>query len=586
MQPGILPSTPFCQIPCAILSPGQESPEPEPDSQIRNEGLFDKGTGRASCVTDLWRQFADMWPNHLHPILVSEFSRPYHTLTDAVKILENGPPFGSFDVDIHQEQAIPLAVQENLCSNSPDSQSDDVEVRPTVQPLHVLKKSYSQDFENVKTPPESPEDKIPLFDEKLKGKQKIKDMMDDCVRKSDHPFSAGENTGTGGDVRRSPSLLQAREERFYCRNPEMTPFDASATNDWGLQETVDAPHAQEELSSHSKVSQSRSKRRVQGGEALAQASSLCRSNESSSGPEREGSKQAELMKLEVDTKGDSVNGVLESLPTAPEEIVRTQHCFQGTDAKGGTDVDPHSAVNPTSKHVFSSASDGCNDDERGGVMSECDSSDLDSSQNDNALQILGVSHQFSSLHNESERPKDVYPITEEAVLPPPVLGSSPSQILSAAEKSEREGSSKDVKLCHTLQECEEGASPEPERVSFLVDSCGKCTAQEANSAGVQTEVKEEHGRTGQAPAAQGDKAPEELQVPPENLRQRADCQGSTRLCQHVEVETTQTSQTAENCSKIEVGEGAGRNEVGLNPLCWHFCCKHFWRAEREILICS
>uniref|UniRef100_A0A8C3GNL6 Centrosomal protein 164 n=1 Tax=Cairina moschata TaxID=8855 RepID=A0A8C3GNL6_CAIMO len=171
-----------------------------------------------------------------------------------------------------------------------------------------------------------------------------------------------------------------------------------------------------------------------------------------------------------------------------------------------------------------------------------------------------------SLHNESERPKDVYPITEEAVLPPPVLGSSPSQILSAAEKSEREGSSKDVKLCHTLQECEEGASPEPERVSFLVDSCGKCTAREANSAGVQTEVKEEHGRTGQAPAAQGDKAPEELQVPPENLRQRADCQGSTRLCQHVEVETTQTSQTAENCSKIEVGEGAGRNESSGSPL--------------------
>ncbi|XP_040390097.1 centrosomal protein of 164 kDa isoform X5 [Cygnus olor] len=562
MQPGILPSTPFCQIPCAILSPGQESPEPEPDSQIRNEGLFDKGKGRASCVTDSWRQFADMWPNNLHPILVSEFSSPCQTLTDAVKILGNGPPFGSFDVDIHQEQGIPLAIQENLCSSS-DSQSDDVEVRPTVQPLHVLKKSYSQDFENVQTPPESPEDKILLFDEKLKGKQKIKDVMDDCVRKSDRPFSAGEkSTGPGGDVKRSPSLLQAREERFYCRNLEMTLFDASATNDWGLQETVDAPHAREELSSRTRVSQSRSKRKVQGGEALAQATSLCRSNESSSRPEREGSKQMDLTKLGVDTKGDGMNGVLGSLPTAPEEIVGTRHCFQRIDAKGGTDVGLHSAVHLTSKHVFSSAKDGCKDDERGGLMSECDSSDLDSSQNDNAPQILGV----SSLHNESGRPKDVYSVTEEPVLPCPVLGSSLSQILSPAKKSERECSSKDMKLCHALQECEEGASPEPDCVSFLVDSCGKCTARESNGAGVQTEVKEENGRTDQAPGAWGDEVPEELHLPPEYLRQMADCQGSTSLCQHVEAELTQTRQTAENCSKIEVGEGAGGNESSGSPL--------------------
>ncbi|XP_035411817.2 centrosomal protein of 164 kDa isoform X1 [Cygnus atratus] len=562
MQPGILPSTPFCQIPCAILSPGQESPEPEPDSQIRNEGLFDKGKGRASCVTDSWRQFADMWPNNLHPILVSEFSSPCQTLTDAVKILGNGPPFGSFDVDIHQEQGIPLAIQENLCSSS-DSQSDDVEVRPTVQPLHVLKKSCSQDFENVQTPPESPEDKILLFDEKLKGKQKIKDVMDDCVRKSDRPFSAGEkSTGPGGDVKRSPSLLQAREERFYCRNLEMTLFDASATNDWGLQETVDAPHAREELSSRTRVSQSRSKRKVQGGEALAQATSLRRSNESSSRPEREGSKQMDLTKLGVDTKGDGMNGVLGSLPTAPAEIVGTRHCFQGIDAKGGTDVGLQSAVHPTSKHVFSSAKDGCKDDERGGLMSECDSSDLDSSQNDNAPQILGV----SSLHNESGRPKDVYSVTEEPVLPCPVLGSSLSQILSPAEESERECSSKDMKLCHALQECEEGASPEPDCVSFLVDSCGKCTAQESNGAGVQTEVKEENGRTDQAPGAWGDEVPEELQLPPEYLRQMADCQGSTSLCQHVEAEVTQTRQTAENCSKIEAGEGAGGNESSGSPL--------------------
>ncbi|XP_066837227.1 centrosomal protein of 164 kDa isoform X6 [Anser cygnoides] len=563
MQPGILPSTPFCQKPCTILSPGQESPEPEPDSQIRNEGLCDKGKGRASCVTDSWRQFADVWPDNLHPILISEFSRSCQTLTDAVKVLGNGPPFGSFDVDIHQEQGIPLAIQENLCSSSSDSQSDDVEVRPTVQPLHVLKKSYSQDFENVKTPPESPEDKILLFDEKLKGKQKIKDMMDDCVRKSDRPFSAGEkSTGPGGDVKRSPSLLQAREERFYCRNLEMTRFDASATNDWGLQETVDAPHAREELSSRTRVSQSRSKRKVQGGEALAQAISLCESDESSSRPEREGSKHMDLTKPEVDTKGDSMNGVLGSLPTAPEEIVGTRHCFQGIDAKGGTDVGLHSAVHPTSKHVFSSAKDGCKDDERGGLMSECDSSDLDSSQNDNAPQILGV----SSLHNESGRPKDVYSVTEEPVLPCPIVGSSLSQILSPAEKSERECSSKDMKPCHTSQEREEGASPEPDCVSFLVDSCGKCTAQESNGAGVQTEVKEENGRTDQAPGAWGDKVPEELQLPPEYLRQMADCQGSTSLCQHVEAEVTQTRQTAENCSKIEVGEGAGGNESSGSPL--------------------
>nr|XP_013042649.2 centrosomal protein of 164 kDa isoform X3 [Anser cygnoides] len=540
-----------------------ESPEPEPDSQIRNEGLCDKGKGRASCVTDSWRQFADVWPDNLHPILTSEFSRSCQTLTDAVKVLGNGPPFGSFDVDIHQEQGIPLAIQENLCSSSSDSQSDDVEVRPTVQPLHVLKKSYSQDFENVKTPPESPEDKILLFDEKLKGKQKIKDMMDDCVRKSDRPFSAGEkSTGPGGDVKRSPSLLQAREERFYCRNLEMTRFDASATNDWGLQETVDAPHAREELSSRTRVSQSRSKRKVQGGEALAHAISLCESDESSSRPEREGSKHMDLTKPEVDTKGDSMNGVLGSLPTAPEEIVGTRHCFQGIDAKGGTDVGLHSAVHPTSKHVFSSAKDGCKDDERGGLMSECDSSDLDSSQNDNAPQILGV----SSLHNESGRPKDVYSVTEEPVLPCPIVGSSLSQILSPAEKSERECSSKDMKPCHTSQEREEGASPEPDCVSFLVDSCGKCTAQESNGAGVQTEVKEENGRTDQAPGAWGDKVPEELQLPPEYLRQMADCQGSTSLCQHVEAEVTQTRQTAENCSKIEVGEGAGGNESSGSPL--------------------
>ncbi|XP_035202025.1 centrosomal protein of 164 kDa isoform X8 [Oxyura jamaicensis] len=563
MQPGILPSTAFCQIPCAILSPGQESPEPEPDSQIRKEGLFDKGKGRASCVSDSWRQFAYLWPDNLHPILVSEFSRPCQTLTDAVNILETSPPFGSFDADIHQERGIPLAIQESLCSSSSDSQSDDVEVRPTVQPLHVLKKSCSLDFENVKTPPESPEDKILLFDEKLKGKQKIKDVMDDCVRKSDHPFSAGEkSTGPGGGVKRSPSLLQAREERFYCRNLEMTLFDASATNDWGLQETADAPHAREELSSHSRVSQSRSKRKVQGGEALAQAISLYKSNESSSRPEREGSKQMELTKLGVDTEVDSTNGVLESLPTAPEEIMGARHCFQGTEAKGGSDVDLHSAVPPTSKHVFSSAKGGCNDDERGGLMSECDSSDLDSSQNENAPQIRGA----SSLHNDSGRSEDVYSVTEEPRLPCPILGSSLSQILAPAEKPERECSSKDTKLCHTLQECEAGASPEPDCVNFLVDSCGKCTAQESNSAGVQTEVNEENGRTDQAPGAWGHKVAEELQVPPEYLRQMADCWGSTSLCRHVEVEMTQTRQTAENCSKIEVGEGAGGNEPSGSPL--------------------
>lgn len=64
------------------------------------------------------------------------------------------------------------------------------------------------------------------------------------------------------------------------------------------------------------------------------------------------------------------------------------------------------------------------------------------------------------------------------------------------------------------------------------------------SAGVQREAKGGNGRTDQASGVW------------------VECQGSNRLCQHVKVAVTQTRETAGSCSKIDVGEGAGGNEVG------------------------
>lgn len=556
MQPGILPSTSFCQMPSAILPPGQESSEPDPDSQIRDEGCLDEGKGRPSDISDSRRLFAGT--NKLDRLLVSKFSRPCQTLPDVEKILEKGPSFSSFDVDIHQDQDTPFEMREKLCLDSSDSQSDDLEVRPPVQALCVSKKSYSQDFKNVKTLLEALEDKILHFEgEELREKWKMKNAMGECVRKPDHHFSVREkSTGPNGDVGRSPGILQAREkESFYRRNNEMTLFDASPTDDWSLQETVDVPCAQEELRSYGKVSESRSKRKVRD-EALGQAISLYKSNETISRPERKGLKQMELVEVGADIEVDSSNGMLEGHSAVLQESTDILPCFQGVNAKRGIYVDLHSAVDPTSKRVFSFAKDGWRNDEGSGLISEYKSSDSARSHNDNAAQVLKVSHHFSP-HHKSGRQKDVHSIAEEPLLPHPLLGSSLAQTLSPAQKSERECSSEGMKLCHRLQECEEGPSPEPEPVSLTVDFCGKCTAQKSNGAGVQREVKRGNGRTDQAPGVWGEKVTADLQV---------ECQGSNSPCQHMKVEMTQTREAVGSYSKIEAGEGAGRNEVGLSPL--------------------
>ena len=559
MQPGILPSTSFCQTPSAVLPPGQESPEPDPDSQLRDEGCLDEGKGRPSDRRDSRGLFAGTWPNTLHPLLVSKLSRPCQTLPGVEKVLEKGPSFSSFDVDSHQDQYTPLEMREKLCLDSSDSQSDDLEARPPVQPLCVSKKSYSQDFKNVKTLLEALEDKILLFeDEELKEKRKMKDVMGECVHKPDHHFSVREkSTGPDGDAERSPGISQAREkESFYHGNNEITLCDAGLADDWSLQETVDVPYAQEEPRSQSKVSESRSKREARD-EALGQAISVYKSNETISRPERKGLKQ---MEVGADIEVDGSNGMLGSHSTVPQEVTDTLPCFQGAGANRGVDAGLQSAVDPTSKHVFSSAKDSWRNDEGSGLIPECDSSDSASSHNNKAPRVLGVSHRFSP-HHEPGRQKDVRCLAEEPLLPHPLPGSSSAQTLSPAQKSERERSSEGVKSCHR---------PEPQHVSLTVDFWGRCAAQKPNGAGVQREVKRGDGRTDQAPGAWGKKFAAGLQV---------ECRGSNGLCQHMKAEMTQTREAAGSCSKIDVGEGAGRNEVGLSPWCWPFHCKSFWRTE-------
>lgn len=128
-------------MPSAILPCGPENPEPDPDSQIRDEGCLDEGRGRPSDISDSRRLFAGTWPNKLHPLLAPKLSRPCQTLRDVEKILED-PSFSSFGVGIHQDHYMPLETQEKLCLDSSDLLSDDLEVRPPVQPLCVSKKSY------------------------------------------------------------------------------------------------------------------------------------------------------------------------------------------------------------------------------------------------------------------------------------------------------------------------------------------------------------------------------------------------------------------------------------------------------------
>ncbi|XP_076214738.1 uncharacterized protein LOC143170379 [Aptenodytes patagonicus] len=542
-------------MPSAVLPPGRESPESDPDSQVREEGCLDEGKRRPSDVSDSGRRFAGTRPNKLHPLLVSKFSRPCQTSPDAENMIEKGSSFSSFDVDTPQDQDTPLKMREKLCLDSSDSQSVDLEVRPPVQPLCVSRKSYSQDFKKVKTLIEALEDKILLSeDEELKEKWKMKDEMGERVHKPCHHFSVREkSTGLERDVERSPGMWQARgKESFYRGNDEMTLFDASPTDDWGLQEAADVPYAQEELRSYSKASERRSKRKVRD-EALGQAISLYKSNETISRPERKGLKQ---MEVGADIEVGSSNDTLESRSADPQEITDVLPCFQGVAAKRGIDVDLHSAVDPTSEHVCSSAEDGWRNDEESGLISEYDSSDSASSHNDNAPQLLGVSRRFSPRH-EAGRQKDVHAVAEEPLPPHPLLGSSLAQTLSPARQSERECSSEGRKLCHRLQDCEKGLSPEPERLSPMVDSCGECAAQKPNGAGAQREAERGNGRTGQAPGVRGEKVAADLRV---------ECQGSNSLRPHTKAEMTQTGGTAGRYSKVEVGEGAGGKEVGLSPL--------------------
>ncbi|XP_075630474.1 centrosomal protein of 164 kDa [Balearica regulorum gibbericeps] len=550
MQPGILPSTSCCQMPSAVVHPGQESPEPDADSQIRNEGKR-----RPSDISDSRRLFAGTWRNKLHHRLVSRFSGSCQTLPDVEKTLGKGPYSSSFGVGIHWDRGTPVEMQEKLWFDSSDSQSDDLEARPPAQPFCLSKKSYSRDFKNVRYLLETLEDKSLLFeDEELKEKWKMEDVMGECVHKPDHHLSVREESpGLGGDAERSPGILQARGKKsFYRRNDEMTLFDASLTDDWSLQERVDVPYAQEELRSYSKVYESRSKRKVRG-ETLGQAISLVKSNKTISRPERKGLNQMELM--EVGAEADRSNGIVESHSAVPQEIGDILPCFQGVDAKRGVLADLSFAVDPTSKHPFSSAKDGWRNEEGNVLISDYNGSVPASSHNNSAPQVLGASHRCSP-HHESGRWKDARSVAEEPLLPHPLLGSSSAQTLGPAQKSERERSSEGMKLCHRLQECEKGPSPEPEHVSLMVDSCGTCTARQSNGAGVQREAKGGNVRTDQAPGVWGEKVADDLRVE----------LGSNSLCQRMEVEMTQTRETVGSCSKIDVGEGAGGNESSGTPL--------------------
>lgn len=372
----------------------------------------------------------------------------------------------------------------------------------------------------------------------------------------DIPLGVRENVrfNSVGDMKRNPSLLQARKGR---RNHDMTLFDSSPMGDWNLQEVV-----QEQLRFHSRVSQSRSKREVQD-EALGQAVILCKNNESICRLERQDSKQMELIELGADIKADDICGIPENPSRVPQEIMGVQPCLQGIGARGGINV-----YHRTPKSVSPSVKDGCGEDEeRSDLIPECDSSDWDSSRSVDAPQILGVSHQFSSPHCESGSPKDLYFFMEEPMLPYAFLKSPMPQICSPTQKSERDCSSKNIKLFHVLQEYEESASLESECVRFVVDSCEKPTVQDSDGAAErQKEMKKGNGRTDQDPRVWEDGGMKDSCAPPECLYQMADSQGSNSPCEHTEVRVTQTRKTGENYSKIEVGEGTGENKVGLCPL--------------------
>ncbi|XP_035748383.1 centrosomal protein of 164 kDa isoform X3 [Egretta garzetta] len=462
-------------------------------------------------------------------------------------MLEGGPSFSSFGVDIHRDQDTPREMQEKLCLDSSASQSDNLEVRPPVQPLCVPKKSYSQDFRSVKTPLETLEDRILLFEgEELKAKWKMKDVMGECVQEPDRHFSVGEKaTGLAGEVGRSPGTLQAREEEsFYRRNNAMTLFDAGPAGDWSLQETVGVPCAQEELSSCSQLSESRSERKVRHG-ALGEAISLCKSKEAISRPERKGLRPMELMEVGAVIEVASGSGTLESHSTVPQEIRDVLLCLQGVDAERGTDLDLCSAVDPTSKCGFSSANDGRTNGEGSGLISKYNSSDSASSDNDSAPQALGASRHSPAQHQLGSR-KDVCSIAGEPLLPRPPVGSPLAQTLTPAQEAERKSSSEGVKLCLGPQECEKGPSPEPEDVSGV-----NRAAQESNGARAQGEVKGGTGRAEQAAGAQAERGAADSE---------GECPGSSSRCRHVNVETTQSRETAGRYSRAEAGEGAGGNE--------------------------
>ncbi|KAM6400233.1 uncharacterized protein O9250_010797 [Rhynochetos jubatus] len=92
------------------------------------------------------------------------------------------------------------------------------------------------------------------------GLSRSEDYLD-VSDKPDCCFSVRKKLGLDTDVGRSPGISQAREkESFFPMNSEGLVFDASRR---GLLETADVPCAQEELSSHSKLSEGRSKRKVE-----------------------------------------------------------------------------------------------------------------------------------------------------------------------------------------------------------------------------------------------------------------------------------------------------------------------------------
>ncbi|XP_048683414.2 centrosomal protein of 164 kDa isoform X9 [Caretta caretta] len=347
---------------------------------------------------------------------------------------------------------------------------------------------------------------------------------------------------------------------MLCRKREMILFDASPPEDLSLIAEFDARYPQRELRAHSKAVESRKKRKLQD-QALSQATKLCKSNEAVSKCERERSKQAEFVEsegagLQVVQKKD----LLDCHLAVPEVTAETLPYTIGVEvcAQAGAEI---SASEPVSL----CAGQHEEKEKANGLGPEPDSSVTSSSADHFVSQILGEVDNFSwdlQSSHESDRQTDLLAAAKGPLPTHPFSGILQTQPQSSAnEKLQSDCNSENEQFYQHVQENDQVPSQEHSCVSFNMKLNRSRDAPETNNEGRQEETVEEQQRTEPVPRGlEADLFTEGLQVTPGWLYQTTECQESSRLCRQVEGELTQSGKATEDCSKLELCEGAGNNE--------------------------